>query len=94
MIFDWDQGKNQLNKTKHHIDFATAARVFSDENRLELYDDIHSTNEDRYITIGSVNGIITVLVVVYTERFDMIRIISARKANDKERKLYYARKED
>ncbi len=56
--------------------------------RLEFYDDVHSIDEDRYITIGKVEN---VLFVVFTERNDgdSIRLISARLATAKERRLYY-----
>ena len=92
MKFEWDKAKNRLNRVKHGIDFATAALVFGDEERLELFDEIHSDFEERYITIGAINGIVTVLFVVYTERSDRIRIISARKANEAERRIYYEQK--
>ena len=79
------------NITKHGIDFSTAARVFQDENRIEFYDEAHSADEDRYITIGQINGIaVTVIImVVYTERERAIRLISARKATTQEERLYY-----
>ena len=54
-----------------------------------MFDTKHSMQEERYITIGSINGMIAVLFVVYTERADHIRIISARKANAKEREVYF-----
>ena len=65
-------------------------RVFEDDNRIEFYDATHSDEEDRYNTIGMVRDI---LFVVYTERKEYIRIISARKANPKEQRLYYNRRE-
>ena len=68
--------------------FETAARIFNDANPIELYDSEHSTDEDRYNTIGMVDNI---LFVVYTERKNRIRLISARPANRKERSLYYER---
>ena len=86
MRFQWDENKNLINQKKHGISFQTASRVFEDENRIEIYDDMHSFNEDRYNTIGVVND---VLFVVYTERKDNIRIISARLATREERRLYY-----
>ena len=55
MLFDWDDEKEQTNINKHGIDFSTAALVFGDANRIEKYDDIHSLNEDRYITIGHIS---------------------------------------
>ena len=89
MVFEWDEQKEQKNISKHGIDFSLAAHVFFDENRIEYYDEMHSIDEDRYITIGLINDKITVLFVAYTERDESIRIISARMANGKERKKYY-----
>lgn len=57
MLFEWDEYKDRKNVSKHGIDFETAARVFCDENRIEMYDAAHSDNEDRYITIGDINGV-------------------------------------
>lgn len=67
--------------------------VFRDEHRIEFFDEKHSLYEDRFITIGSINGTILILMVVYTERDDAIRIISARKATPKERWTYYDQNE-
>ncbi len=89
MQFEWDEQKEQINIVKHGIDFSTAAYVFRDENRLELYDEAHSEKEDRYITIGFIHGVAFLVMVVYTERGDAIRIISARKATRQEERLYY-----
>lgn len=89
MQFEWDEEKNRINLKKHGIDFETAALVFADENRYEIYDDVHSEGEDRFITIGYINDIAYVVMVVYTERKDLIRLISARKATNYERRLYY-----
>ena len=93
MLFEWDEEKNYLNLKKHRVDFETAALVFGDDERLVLYDEKHSYDEDRYITIGSVKECVIVLFVVYTEKEDVIRLISARKANNAERRKYYAEKE-
>ena len=90
MQFEWDDEKEKINIIKHGIDFTTAARVFKDENRLELYDEAHSDFEDRYITIGLIDEIAYLVMVVYTEREEAIRLISARKATQKERRMYYA----
>ena len=91
MLFEWDDVKEKINIANHGIDFGTAALVFQDENRIEFYDEAHSTDEDRYITIGQINGIaVTVIVmVVYTERERAIRLISARKATTQEGRMYY-----
>ena len=89
MQFEWDDEKEKINIIKHGIDFTTAARVFKDENRLELYDEAHSDFEDRYITIGLIDEVAYLVMVVYTEREEAIRLISARKATQKERRMYY-----
>lgn len=89
MIFEWDESKEAINITKHGLDFTTAARVFLDENRIEIFDSAHSVDEDRYITIGQIGGVAVVVMVVYTEREDAIRLISARKATRQERSIYY-----
>lgn len=86
MIFEWDEEKNELNKLKHKISFETAAQVFEDPAYVEMYDFEHSIEEDRYIAIGMVGE---VLFVVFTERKENIRLISARLATDSERRLYY-----
>ena len=86
ILFEWDEGKNQQNIQKHGLSFETAAKVFDDIMRIEIFDEIHSTDEDRYITIGLVNKVI---LVVYTMRKNNIRIISARIANQLEKELYY-----
>ena len=54
MQFEWDDQKEKINLVKHGIDFSTAALVFQDENRIELYDESHSTTEDRYITMNPI----------------------------------------
>ncbi len=88
--FIWDSAKNLINRHKHGIDFEDAAKIFADSNRIEFFDKTHSDEEDRYITIGRVQNI---LFVVYTERDEKIRLITARKANKEERELYYAGRE-
>ena len=84
--FEWDENKAAANWKKHGISFFKAARVFEDNQRKEYYDVAHSDDEDRYITIGMADDI---LFVVYAERREKIRIISARYANRRERRLYY-----
>ena len=85
--FEWDENKNISNQKKHGISFETATYVFRDSYYMEIYDFEHSINEDRYIAIGMVGDL---LCVVFTEREDYIRIISARSATRSERRLYYA----
>ena len=88
MHFEWDEEKEKRNIIKHGIDFSMAALVFYDENRLEWYDERHSDEEDRFITIGQIGNVTVILLVVYTDQGDAIRIISARKATKKERRQY------
>ena len=84
-LFEWDYEKEQRNIKIHKISFETAKLVFNDNNRIELFDLNHSGAEDRIITIGKVDK---VLFVVYTERGEKTRIISARAATKAERRLY------
>lgn len=84
--FEWDEDKNILNFKKHKIRFETAAKVFTDPYRLEAYDYTHSVEEDRYSAIGKVGNII---FVVFTQRTENIRIISARIATKAEKARYY-----
>ena len=84
--FEWNSEKAKINKKKHGISFETAVRVFLDENRYEEYDELHSDFEDRMKTIGYVGKILT---VIYTERGDRNRIISARQADKDEEERYY-----
>jgi len=88
MKFEWDEGKDRINRLKHGISFQLATKVFDDPYRIERYDRSvgNDLSEDRFQTIGSI-GI--VVFVVYTQRGFVTRMISARKANSKERRLYY-----
>jgi len=86
MTFEWDEDKNIINKQKHKISFETAAYVFEDPQYIEIYDFEHSADEERYIAIGKVGD---VLFVVFTERGENVRLISARLATEVERSLYY-----
>ena len=88
--FEWDSEKAKINKIKHNVSFKVAARIFEDENRIDRRDDFHSDEEERRQVIGKVDGI---LFVVYTERGDVTRLISARKANIEERRLYYGNRD-
>lgn len=86
LSFEWDDEKYQINIKKHGIYFEDAARVFFDENLIDNYDREHSDDEDRIKILGMVGK---VLVVIYTERGEKLRIISARLANKKERNDYF-----
>ena len=85
-IVEWDDNKNEKNFRKHGIYFEDAARIFLDENRIEYFDELHSNFEERIKVIGLVDEVLT---VIYTERGEKIRLISARLATKKEEALYY-----
>jgi hypothetical protein len=91
MKFEWDENKNELNKTKHNISFETAESVFLDKNAVYLYDEIHSSDEDRFVVIGKEDTLKTELTVCHCYKGsndEIIRIISARKATIKEIRIY------
>ena len=85
-VVEWDDNKNEINKQKHGLSFKRAAQVFLDEQRYTEVDEEHSYEETRYRTIGRVGKI---LFVIYTERGENFRLISARRANKEERMIYY-----
>lgn len=86
-LFEWDEEKAKANLQKHGVSFEEAQTVFTDPLAITIPDPDHSTDEDRFITIGESNKK-RLLVVVYTERRKKIRLISARKAARAERKKY------
>jgi uncharacterized protein len=87
--FTWDPLKNSENVKKHHISFDEAKSVFYDDNARVVHDPDHSNDEDRFIIIGlSITLRILIVSHRYRERENVIRIISARKANNRERKQY------
>lgn len=86
MQFEWDNDKNQLNILKHKLSFESATQLF--EHPLIINEDTRfSYAEMRYIGYGEING--RLMCVVYTERKpNKIRIISFRKANNREKDYY------
>ena len=87
MDYEWDEEKAARNVEKHGIFFADAATVFDDPLYVDFYDPDHSSNEQRYPVIGmSREG--HLVIVSYTERTDVIRLISAREVTLAERKAY------
>jgi uncharacterized DUF497 family protein len=90
MDFEWDDAKAALNLRKHGIAFEEAARVFLDPGRVDMIDDREEYGEERWLSIGWVDPVL--LVVVHAVRGvhgEIIRIISARKANAYERAIYH-----
>ena len=85
MSCEWDPNKAKSNYKKHRVKFADAVGVFEDENAITIEDE--HPKESRFITIGR-DFLRRILVVVYTFRGVIIRIISARKATAREKKEY------
>ena len=86
MQFDWDENKNQTNIEKHHADFNDANNLFNND-LLVIPDFRFKYSEPRFIGFGYING--RLMNVVYTEKLpDIIRIISFRKANSREKRNY------
>jgi uncharacterized DUF497 family protein len=90
ILCEWDDAKDETNKSKHGIGFATAQLIFDDPYCISFVANVVE-GEERWNALGSVEGVI-VLVVVHTYReqppVEIIRIISARRATKHERKLY------
>jgi uncharacterized DUF497 family protein len=84
--FEWDDKKDKANQRKHGISFAEAARVFLDEHRKEKLDE-RSLDEERWITVGLLDG--HEIVVAFTLRDEVVRLISARGADRYEREDYW-----
>jgi uncharacterized DUF497 family protein len=84
--FEWDARKAAQNLAKHGVPFEYAARVFLDPLRLDAEDRRRDYGEQRRLTLGRVEG--RLYVIAYTSRGRMIRLISARKANARERRQY------
>jgi hypothetical protein len=91
--FEWDTRKNRENLRKHGVSFDEAQTVFLDENAIRFFDPDHSADEDRFLMLG-ISFRLRVLVVCHCYRAGetVIRIISARKANRKEEKVYWSRR--
>ncbi len=84
--FEWNKSKAKDNYSKHGVGFELAKNVFKDPLAVEFLDDRQDYGEDRFVTIGTADG--HILYVAYTERNDVIRIISARRATKLEQETY------
>jgi hypothetical protein len=81
--FEWDEAKNEINRAKHDIDFDNAIDVFHGPILLRRSD---RNNEERWTALGYADD--RLIVVVFTRREDVIRIISARRARKNEEREY------
>jgi len=86
LTFEWDENKARQNLKKHGVSFEEAATVFGDSLSRTISDPLHSEDEDRFVILGQSHE--RLVVVVFTERGENIRIISARRASRRERKDY------
>ena len=84
MTFEWDAQKSISNREKHGIDFDTAKNLWLDDKRVEIQ--IAFPSEDRWALIAAVEG--KMWTAIYTMRNDVIRVISVRRAREREVKLY------
>jgi uncharacterized DUF497 family protein len=88
--FEWDPQKNTLNKKAHGVSFEEAQTVFYDENARLIPDIKHSDDEDRFIILGySLKAHLLIVCHCYRKNDEIIRIISARKADKLESRQYF-----
>ena len=91
MKFEWNEEKNKLNQKNHHVSFEEAKEIFDDPLQISKLDCRFNYFEERWLTIGSTKKqkILVVANLFFDENGEeIIRIVSARKANQKERKFY------
>ncbi len=87
MLFEWDETKSKSNKRKHRVGFEEAEQAFNDLNAIELFDGMNSAEEVCYQIVAL--SPIRLLFISYTVReSEIIRIISARKADADEERIY------
>lgn len=93
MRFEWDDTKNRQNLKKHGIDFETAQLVFEDPHQLSVQDRVVE-GEERWRTLGDIDGAIVMVAHTWREEADeeFVRLISARSASPRERRIYEAHK--
>jgi uncharacterized DUF497 family protein len=90
MKFEWDENKRRSNKEKHGIDFETATQLWNDNYRIKIQ--TLFPGENRSILIARLER--KLWAAIFTERGDVIRIISVRRARNKEAKLYEQKETD
>jgi hypothetical protein len=90
LLFEGDERKAAENLRRHGVSFDEAATTFGDPASLTIGDPAHSAEEDRFIILAT-SVRLRLLVTVFTEREDRIRIITSRRANDDERQQYEQR---
>ena len=88
MEIGFDPAKDAENRRKHGVSLAFGADVLADVHRIDVLDVRHDYGEDRFVTYGMVEG--RVWVCVFAPRGSFTRLISVRKANDRETRRYFA----
>ena len=89
MQFEWDEKKNQANQRKHRVSFEEAQTIFFDPMTKVASDPEHSASEDRFVAVGHSSNFRLLLVIhCYREEEGVIRIVSARKVTQSERKQF------
>lgn len=92
ILFEWDENKNEINKRKHGLSFETAREVFYDKSAILFDDPDHSDEEERFLIIGMIKSSkICIVSHCYRKSDTVIRLISAREATKKEKKIYKER---
>ena len=92
--FEWDNNKDRVNTSKHGVTFDEAQTAFYDEYAIQFFDPENSESEDRFLLLGT-SFKLKMLVVCHCFRDEetVVRIISARKADKDETKVYWSERE-
>jgi hypothetical protein len=95
LFFSWDERKSQMNLRNHGVAFDEAATCWLDKKAVEVYDEMHSTLETRWLVIGR-SDLGRLLTCWYTERLlgeqEVVRLIGSRLSTSTEKSLYHATK--
>ena len=89
--FEWDDAKARKNLRDHRVSFDEAKTVWNDENRIVEPDVVHSTPDETREQVLGLSDRLRLLLVIFTERNETIRVISARRATQAERRRYFDR---
>lgn len=90
--FEWDAAKNRANARRHGVSFEETSSAFLDENGILIDDPGHSIGEERFVLLGLTSSLrLLVICHCYRQHADVVRLISARKADKGEREHYFGR---
>ena len=88
MELEWDSNKATLNVRQHRVTFNEAATLWNDDQRIEDLDVVHTTEHEERFQVLGLSEKLRFLVVIFTKRHETIRLISARRANEAEKRRY------